>query len=363
MKQMDILQQIAELEEKIRTTPYHKGTEHQIGRWRARIAKLKEEILEKESKKGGGKSFGVRKSGDATVVLVGPPSVGKSSLINCLTSAESRVGNYDFTTLTTIPGMMEYRGAKIQILDLPGLISGAAKGKGRGKEVLSNVRMADLILLVVDINRLGMIEQIKKELSDFGVRLDQKPPLVTIKKTTRGGIKITSTTPLTHLNLKTVQELASEFRIHNGEIIIKEDITLERLIDTFLGNRVYLPYLIVVNKADLINKGNNLGLPTSFILVSALKKQGIEELKSAIWDKLGLLRVYLKAPEKPPDFSSPVIIKKGENLRDLLEKIALPKKELISRAKIFGSGAKFPGQEVSLEFQPQEGTIVSFLGG
>jgi len=360
---MDILQQIAELEEKIRITPYHKGTEHQIGRWRARIAKLKEEILEKESKKGGGKSFGVRKSGDATVVLVGPPSVGKSSLINCLTSAESRVGSYDFTTLTTIPGMMEYRGAKIQILDLPGLISGAAKGKGRGKEVLSNVRMADLILLVVDINRLGMVEQIKEELSDFGVRLDQKPPLVTIKKTNRGGIKITSTTPLTHLDLKTVQELASEFRIRNGEIIIKEDITLERLIDAFLGNRVYLPYLVVVNKVDLINKGNNLGLPTSFILVSALKKQGIEELKSAVWDKLGLLRVYLKAPEKPPDFSSPVIIKKGENLRDLLEKIALPKKEVVSRAKIFGSGAKFPGQEVSLEFQPQEGTIVSFLGG
>jgi len=360
---MDVFQQIAELEEKIRTTPYHKGTEHQIGRWRARIAKLKEEILEKESKKGGGKSFGVRKSGDATVVLIGPPSVGKSSLINCLTSAESRVGSYDFTTLTTVPGMMEYQGAKIQILDLPGLISGAAKGKGRGKEVLSNVRMADLILLVVDINRLGMIEQIKEELSDFGVRLDQKPPLVTIKKTNRGGIKITSTTPLTHLNLKTLQELASEFRIHNGEIIIKEDITLERLIDAFLGNRIYLPYLIVVNKADLINKGGNLGLPTSFILVSALKKQGIEELKSAIWNKLELLRVYLKAPEKPPDFSSPVIIKKGENLRDLLEKIAFPKKELVSRAKIFGTGVKFSGQEVSLEFQPQEGTIVSFLGG
>jgi len=360
---MDIFQQITELEEKIKTTPYHKGTEHQIGRWRARIAKLKEEILEKESKKGGGKSFGVRKNGDATVVLVGPPSVGKSSLINCLTSVESRVGSYDFTTLTTIPGMMDYRGAKIQILDLPGLISGAAKGKGRGKEVLSSVRIADLILLVVDINRLGVVEQIKKELYDFGVRLDQTPPLVTIKKTSRGGIKITSTTPLAHLNSKTVQELASEFRIHNGEIIIKEDITLERLIDAFLGNRIYLPYLVVVNKVDLIDESKKLSLPPYFILVSALKNQGIEELKSAIWDKLGLLRIYLKAPEKPPDFSSPVIIKKGENLRNLLEKITIPKKELISRAKIFGQGAKFPGQEVSLEFQPQDGTIVSFLGG
>ena len=358
---MDIFQQIAELEGKIRTTPYHKGTEHQIGRWRARIARLKEEILEKESKKGGGKTFGVRKSGDATVVLVGPPSVGKSSLINCLTSAESRVGSYDFTTLTTIPGMMEYRGAKIQILDLPGLISGAAKGRGRGKEVLSNVRMADLILLVVDINRIALVEQIKKELYDFGVRLDQIPPLVTIKKTNRGGVKITSTIPLTHLNLKTIQELAGEFRLHNGEIIIKEDVTLERLIDAFLGNRVYLPYLVVVNKADLASE--SLGFPSFFILVSAIKKQGIETLKSAIWDKLGLIRVYLKPPNKEPDFSSPVIIKKGGSLKNLLEKIALPKKELIYRAKIFGPGVKFPGQEVSLRFQPQEGIVVSFLGG
>jgi len=360
---MDIFQQIAELEEKIRNTPYHKGTEHQIGRWRARIARLKEQILEKEGKKGGGKSFGVRKSGDATVVLVGPPSVGKSSLINCLTSADSRVGGYDFTTLTAIPGMMDYRGAKIQILDLPGLISGAAKGKGRGKEALSNVRMADLILLVVDVSRLDMIEQIKRELADFGVRLDQTPPLINIKKTNKGGVKITSTTPLTHLNLKTVQELASEFRIHNGEIIIKENISLERLIDAFLGNRIYVPYLVVVNKIDLINESKSLGLSPSFVLVSALKNQGIEELKSVIWEKLGLLRVYLKPPEKQPDFSSPVIIKKGESLRGLLEKIALPKKESISRAKIFGPGAKFPGQEVSLDFQPREGTIVSFWGG
>jgi len=216
---------------------------------------------------------------------------------------------------------------------------------------------------VVDINRLGVVEQIKKELYDFGVRLDQTPPLVTIKKANRGGIKITSATPLTHFSFKTIQELASEFRIHNGEIIIKENITLERLIDAFLGNRVYLPYLVVVNKVDLTDEGKKLSLPPYFILVSALKKQGIEELKSAVWNKLGLLRVYLKPPEKSPDFSLPVIIKKGENLRNLLEKIAIPKKELVSRAKIFGPGAKFPGQEVSLEFQPQEGTIVSFLGG
>ena len=76
--------------------------------------------------------------------------MGKSTLLNRLTGAESEVGAYDFTTIDVVPGIMEYNSAKIQILDLPGLIRDASKGKGRGREVLSVVRSADLILFVLD---------------------------------------------------------------------------------------------------------------------------------------------------------------------------------------------------------------------
>lgn len=350
---MDIYQQIADLEEKIRTTPYHKGTEHQIGRWRARIAQLKEKILESKIKKsGGGRGYAVKKTGDATVVLVGPPSVGKSSLLNKLTDSQSKVGNYDFTTLSVIPGVMEYKGAKILILDVPGIIKGAALGKGRGKEVLSVVRTADLILIMIEPKKIGEISQIKQELYDVGIRLNESPPGVIIKKTQSGGIKI-STPPLSFVKKETIKQLAEEFRIFNGEIIIKEDITIERLIDALMGNRVYIPCLEVVNKIDLGDIDNFSGLK-----ISVKENKGIEELKEKIWEKLNLIRVFLKPKDGPPDFNRPLIVKKGVSLKEIAEKLGFLD---VKSAKIFGPGAKFPGQEVSLDFFPPSETVINFL--
>lgn len=65
----------------------------------------------------------------------GFPSVGKSSLLTILTGTESEAAAYEFTTLTCIPGVIHYNDAKIQLLDLPGIIEGAAQGKGRGRQV------------------------------------------------------------------------------------------------------------------------------------------------------------------------------------------------------------------------------------
>jgi len=82
--------------------------------------------------------------------MIGFPSVGKSTLFNRLTQSKSQVAAYEFTTLTCIPGIINYNDCKIQLLDLPGIIEGAAIGTGNGKQVISCARSSDLVLIIVD---------------------------------------------------------------------------------------------------------------------------------------------------------------------------------------------------------------------
>jgi len=351
-------EKIKAIEEEIRKTPYHKATEHHIGRLRAKLAKLRERIEEPPKKKGKKTGFAIKKSGDATAVLVGPPSVGKSTLLNQLTRAISKVGEYDFTTLEVIPGMLEFKGAKIQILDIPGLVGGAAKGRGRGKEIISVARNADLLLLMVDVKSQTKITQIKKELYQAGVRLNQEPPAIKIKKLTKGGIRVISQTKISS---KTIKEIAREFGLVNAEIIVKEAFSLEEVIDAFATNRIYLPALTIVNKIDLLKKEELKKQKRSKrVLISAQKKIGLEELKQEVFKKLAFIRVYLKPKGKKPDFEKPLILKKGATVSEAIDKISKEVLTDLKSARIWGASVKYPGQQVSLSHSLVDKDILSF---
>ena len=130
---VDYNQQIKELEDELKKTKYNKATQGHVGIVKAKIAQLREKQDTRTQQKTGRSDYGysVRKSGDGTVLLLGFPSSGKSTLLNKLAGTHSEVAAYAFTTLTVIPGMMEYKQAKIQILDVPGIVSGAASGRVR----------------------------------------------------------------------------------------------------------------------------------------------------------------------------------------------------------------------------------------
>ena len=253
-------EQIAELEAELTKTPYNKATSKHIGRIKAKMAKLRDEAVFRAMKSGGGgEGYSVKKSGDATAVLVGFPSTGKSTLLNKLTGTESAVAAYAFTTLTVVPGALEHKGAKIQLLDIPGLIAGAAMGKGRGKEVIGVVRSADIIIILVDVFNGKHVNVLIKELYDAGIRINVPKPDITIKKTSVGGIRLSAVGTL-DLDIEDVRSILSESKMMNAEILIRGNATQEDLIDAVQGNRVYVPAFIAVNKVDLIDKETYLDI-------------------------------------------------------------------------------------------------------
>lgn len=148
-----------------------------------KLARLRAQLLEPGPGSGGGPGagFDVSKSGDARIALVGFPSVGKSTFLSKVTKTRSEVASYAFTTLTAIPGVLEYGGAEIQLLDLPGIIEGASEGKGRGRQVISAAKTSDLILMVLDATkRAEQRALLEAELEAVGIRLNRQAPYVTL---------------------------------------------------------------------------------------------------------------------------------------------------------------------------------------
>jgi hypothetical protein len=303
------------------------------------LARLKNTEKQKARKST---AISIKKEGDATVVIVGSPSVGKSTLLNALTKARSEVASYDFTTLKPTPGILEYKGAKIQLVDMPGIVEGASKRK-KGKEIISAIRTADLILILTDIFNVHQIEIIKRELYDSGIRLDERPPDITIKKRDRGGINISSTVPL-FLDEQTIVEILREYKILNADVLLREDITIERLIDAVLGNRVYLPSLTAINKIDL---GEVESVDNS-IQISAVKRINLDMLVEEMYEKLDFIRIYLKPPSKKAS-SEPLILKRGSRIEDVCRKLHRNMLENFRYARVWGRSVKFDGQRVGLE--------------
>lgn len=238
---MGISEKIADIEKEISRTQKNKATEYHLGLLKAKLAKYRLQLLEPAQKAGvKGEGFDVMKSGDARVVMIGFPSVGKSTLLNKMTATHSEEGAYEFTTLTCIPGKIEHNGAQIQLLDLPGIIEGASQGKGRGRQVVAVAKTADLVLMMLDATKgADQRRLLEAELEAVGIRLNKSRPNVYFKVKTGGGITFNATCKLTFMNEKLCYLILHDYRIHNADILIREDVTVDEFIDVIFGTRKY----------------------------------------------------------------------------------------------------------------------------
>ncbi len=364
---MTIEEQIQEIEEEISNTKYNKATQHHIGKLKAKLARLREEAEVRASSRGGGKGYALSKSGNATVAIVGLPSCGKSTLLNQLTEAASEVGHFDFTTLTVVPGTLHHRGANIQMLDLPGLIEGASKGKGRGREVLSVVRTADLILLLMDVYR-PEIDVLIRELHTAGLRLNEQEADIVITPRNRGGINVRSTVNLTILDEELVVAMVRAYGLVNADVILRQDVDEDQLIDYLQGNRRYVRAMASVNKIDavpediwrpIVHDLESRGFPV--VPISADVGTNLDLMKDTIFDNLDLMRIYMRPRGGETDYEEPLIIRRGATVRNVCDTIHRDIKRKFRYAKVWGESAKFPGQDVGLDHILTDGDVITIV--
>ena len=308
-------EKVIALEELIATIPKHKGTDKLRGDLRRKLSQLKKEAETlRRSKKGGkGDLYVIQREGAAQIALVGFPNSGKSAILASLTKATPVIAEYPVSTVTPLPGMMPYEDIQIQLVDLPPIGNESTDGWVSGI-----LRIADALLLVLDNTD----------------------------------------------DLETQAELLIE-QLSRWRIYIIKSQFLES--GTSIG--VLKRALLVANKNDQSYTENNFvrlkehyGHICPCILVSALKKENLEELKRAIFDVSGIIRVYSKPPGKEPDLSTPFTIPSGSTVLYLAESIHKDFIPNLKYARIWGS-ARFGGQRVEKNYILKDRDIVEIHTG
>lgn len=291
-------EKIAALEELLSTIPKHKGTDKLRADLRRKLSQLRKDAITR--KKGGrGDLYVVEKEGAAQIALVGFPNSGKSSLLSCLTNANPLIATYPLSTLTPLPGMMPFEDIQFQLVDLPPIGNEATDGWVSGI-----LRYADVLLIVIDLT----------EDPDIQAEL-------LIEQLRRWNIYPTAKTEIR----KSVEKTSPG--------VLKKTI--------IVGNKLDL----IVQKDNFIKLENTFGQLYRCIAVSAWEKENLEELKRAIFEVSGVIRVYSKPPGKEPDLSTPFTIPEGSTILDLASFVHKDFLFHLKYARVWGS-AKFDGQRV-----------------
>lgn len=321
-KARDPRERLERLREMLRTIPKHKGTDHLQADIKHRIKELSEE-LEGPGKGGAARSgppLVIRPEGAAQVALIGPPNSGKSSLHARLTASNAHAAAYPFTTQYPEAGMMSYEDIHLELVDLP-----AISPEHPVPWIAGTLQTADACLLVIDLSEPSCVEQVQ------AVHTVLREKRVTL--TDRWENPDTSAT-------------AAE----------------ERDEDPFA---LHLPTLLLANKADRIaNIEAELetlreltGIRYPALAVSAVTGHGLGEIGCWLFSHLGIVRVYTKAPGKPPDKARPFTLRSGQTVEDVARLVHKDVAHSLRYARLWGKSG-FDGQHVGREHLVADGDVI-----
>jgi len=160
-------EKINALKNMLSKAPTHKGAENLRQEIKTKISKLKERLKKEAKQKKGAVGISVPKEGAAQIVLVGTPNSGKSTLLNILTGAGAEVASYPYSTAKPEIGMLDYKGIKLQIVEIPAVVENFSETEN-GRAYLGIINQADLVVLL--FRNAKEYEILRKELNDVDTK-------------------------------------------------------------------------------------------------------------------------------------------------------------------------------------------------
>ncbi|KAK7468578.1 Ribosome-interacting GTPase 2 [Stygiomarasmius scandens] len=161
------------------------------------------------------------------------------------------------------------------------------------------------------------------ELDAVGIRLNKTKPDVVFKKKTTGGITFNTTVKLTKTDEKTIRTILAGYKLHNCDVMIREDITTDEFIDVLIGNRKYIPCLYVYNKIDSISleQVDKLARTPHTVVISCEMDLNLDYLVDRMWEELNMVKIYTKKRGAHPDLKDPVCLRKGATIENVCNSI------------------------------------------
>jgi ribosome-interacting GTPase 1 len=359
---------IRTLQEYISKIPKHKGTEKLLSILKTKLARLKEEAeTQRKIKKGSGKIINIKKEGAGQVVLVGLTNSGKSSILNYITGANVKIGDYPFTTQEPQVGVLNYEGVPIQIVEAPALFDNATISNS-GPPIFSVIRNADALMIILDLSKDPIIQfkTILNELEKNGIKINSKPPAVKIKKIGSGGLQFFGLQYFLGEKDDLI-EIIKEAGIHNAAIHFYDRTSLSDFVEALDERIVYRKAIIIANKGDLegsVKNFENLKLSikdfAKVIPISIIKKKGINELKESVFESLDIIRIYTKENDGTIS-EKPLVLKNNSTVNDVAKRLHNKFIKKFKYAKIFGKSAKFPGEKVGLDHNLVDNDIIQIF--
>lgn len=325
-KARDPLERLGHLREMLRVIPKHKGTDHLQADLKRRIKELDEELA--GPKKGGargGPALVIRPEGAAQLVLAGAPNSGKSLLHDRLTGSGARSGPYPYTTKHPEPGMLRWEDTHFQLLDLPPI-----DPEHPLPWLAGTLQSADACLLVVDLSDPECLQHVASVQEELARR---RTSLVTRWPADASGQASDTTGPE-----------------------MDEDVFALRLSTVLLAN-----------KADLLeHPDTDLEVLAELeephfpaLLVSAQTGRGLGELGAWLWRRLGLVRVYTKAPGKAAERERPFTLRAGgQTVADAARLVHRDMERTLKYARVWGRSVAADGQHVGREHRLADGDVL-----